>query len=74
MSDMKKENLGVTVEGNLEDFLVVNTGRRKYARIHLKQPHLIEQIVKDLGQENNKTPSKSTPAQPSKILHSHNQS
>ena len=74
VSDLNKSNLGVTVEGILEDFLGVNIDRRKYGSIHLTQPHLIEQIVKDLEQENPKTNSKSTPAQPSKILHSHKQS
>ena len=74
MSDMKKENLGVTVEGNLEDFLGVNINRRKDNIIHLTQPHLIEQIVKYLIQDNPKTSFKSTPEQPSKILHPHKQS
>ena len=52
VEDFKKENLGVTVEGTLEDFLVVNIYRRKDGSIHLTQPHLIEQIVKYLVQEN----------------------
>ena len=42
--------------------------------MHLTQPNLIEKILKELGQDNPKTPSKSTPAHPSKILHSHKQS
>ena len=66
--------MGATVEGTLEDFLVVNIDRRKYVIIRLKQHHLIEKIVKDLVQDNPKTPYKSTPAQTSKILHSYNQS
>ena len=68
VADLKKENLGVNVEGPLENFLVVNINRITDGRIHLTQPHLIEQIVKDLVQENPKTPSKLTPAQTSKIL------
>ena len=48
--------------------------KRKDGSIHLTQPHLVDQIVKDLGQDNPKTLSKSTPAQSSKILLSHNQS
>ena len=74
VSDQKKENLGVYMEVTIEEFLEVNIDRRKYGSNHLEQPHLIEQIVKDLGQDNPKTPSKSIPAQPSKILHSHKQS
>ena len=72
--DLKKANFGVTLEENLEDFLGVNINRRKDNIIHLKQPHLIDQIVKYLIQDNPKTSFKSTPAQPSKILHSHKQS
>ena len=71
---MKKSNLGVTIEGTLEEFLGVNISRRKYGSIHLTQPHLIEQIVKDLRQENTKTTSKSTPSQKSKIPHPHKKS
>ena len=74
MEDLKKSNLVVTLEGTLEDLLVVNIDIRKYDSIQLTQPHMIEQIVKDLGQENPKTPFKSTPAQPYKTLHSHKQS
>ena len=43
--DLKKANFGVTLEENLEDFLGVNINRRKDDRIHLTQPHLMEQIV-----------------------------
>ena len=35
VADMKKANLWVTVEGNLEDFLGMNIDRRKYGSIHL---------------------------------------
>ena len=73
MAYPKKEKLGVTVEGTFEDFLGVKIDRRKYCSIHLTQPHIIEQKVKYPRQDNPKTPSKSTPAQSSKILHSHKQ-
>ena len=74
VKDTKKVNLEVTVEGNLEDFFGVNIDRREDDIIHLTQPHLLEQIVKELIQENPKTPSKPTPDQPSKILNPQNQS
>ena len=74
VSDMKKENLALTVEGTLEDFLGVNINRRKYGSTHLSQPHLIEQIVKYFGRDNPKTPSNSTPAHTFKIFHYHKQS
>ena len=71
MEDMKKSNLVVTLEGTLEYLFGVNINRRKDGIIHLTQPLLIQKIVKDLGQENHRTPSKSTLSQPSKILHPH---
>ena len=71
---LKKENLEIRIEGTIEELLGVKIDRRKYGSINLIQPHLIEKIVKDLGQDNPKTTSKSTPAQPSKIFHSHKQS
>ena len=52
LEDLKKANLGVTVEGTLEELLGVNINRRTYGSIHLTQPHLIYQIVNYLGQEN----------------------
>ena len=48
---MKKENLVIHLEGTLEEFLGVNTNRRKDGSIYLTQPHLIEHTVNDLGQE-----------------------
>ena len=74
VEDTKKENMVVIVEGTLEEFLGVNTKRRKDGSIYLTQPHLIEHTVNDLGQENCNTPYKSTTAQLSKILHSHKKS
>ena len=62
------------MEVTLEEFLGVNIGRIKDVSIHMTQPHLIEKIVKDLGQHNPKTTSKSKPAQPSKIVYCHKQS
>ena len=62
VADLKTSNLEVKVEGTLEDLSGVNNYRRKYVSIHLAQLHLIEQIVKYLGQENPKNSSKSTPA------------
>ena len=70
---MMKANLEVAAEGTLEDLLGVKIYRRKDGIIHITQPHLMEKIVKDLVQDNPKIPSKSTPAQLSKLLHSHNQ-
>ena len=59
------------MEVTIEDFLVVKIDRIKYGNVNLTRPHLMYQIVKYLVQDNPKTPPKSTPAHPSKILHSH---
>ena len=45
---LKYANLDVTYEGNMEDFLGINI-QGKDEEIHLTQPHLIEQIIKDLN-------------------------
>ena len=59
------------MEGTLEDFLGVKIYRIKDGFTHLVQPYLIQKIVKELGKENPKIPSKPIPEQPFKILHPH---
>jgi Reverse transcriptase (RNA-dependent DNA polymerase) len=44
----RKAKLAITGEGDLADFLGVNIDRKTDGSIHLTQPHLIEQILKDL--------------------------
>jgi hypothetical protein len=48
IQDMKRVKLDITVEGGLEDFLGINIDRQKDGTIHLTQPHLIDQILKDI--------------------------
>ena len=74
IADLKTAQLEVTVEGTLEDFLGVHIKRETDGSINLTQPHLAEQIVKDLGVSNPKTHSKPTPAKSSKILFAHKDS
>ncbi|KAI2496437.1 hypothetical protein MHU86_18061 [Fragilaria crotonensis] len=50
----EKAKLTITVEGDLADFLGVNIDRRKDGIIHLTQPHLIDQILKDLRLDGDK--------------------
>ena len=57
----------------MEDFLGINL-QRKDEEIHLIQPHLIEQIIKDLNLDHDKVHSKNTPAATYKILFSHKDS
>ena len=47
LKDLKKSNLEVTNEGNIEDFLGVNIERNE-GEIKLSQSHFIEQVIKDL--------------------------
>ena len=55
---------------NIEDFLRVKI-ERKERKIKLSQPHLIEQVMKDLGLNHDKVLSKPIPAASSKILYAH---
>ena len=64
----RKAKLAITVEGDLADFLGVNIDRRKDGSIHLTQPHLINQILKDLRLDGDNAKAKTTPAASSKLL------
>ena len=54
--------LNIIVEGNLQDFLGVNIERQKDGSMHMTQPHLIDQIVKELGLTKDTVKIKETPA------------
>ena len=45
IKDLKRDNLDVTYQGNMEVFLGINI-QRKDEEIHLTQPHLIEKSSK----------------------------
>ena len=75
IKELQNSELNVTVEGDLQDFLGVNIKRKQDDTIHLTQPHLIDQVLKDLKldtKQNLKT--KSTPASSSKLLSRHSES
>lgn len=59
--------LEITDEGEVNDFLGVNIERKPNGEIHFTQPHLIDDILKEL-EFNNKTKTKSTPMKSSEIL------
>ena len=46
--DLKRVKLNVTEEGDIQDFLGINIRNDKNGKIHMVQPHLIDQIMKDL--------------------------
>ena len=70
----EKAKLTITVEGDLADFLGVSIDRRKDGTMHLSQPHLIDQILKDLRLDGDKVKPRSTPAASSKLLTRHSNS
>jgi hypothetical protein len=71
VQEMKEAGLAITVEGDIQDFLGVNVERRKDGMIKLSQPHLINQILKDLRLDDENVVSKKTPAASSQILRKH---
>ena len=73
IKQMETIGLNVTDEGSLEDFLGVNISTNDDGTIEMKQPHLIDQILKDLKMPNN-IKGKPTPAPSSKILTHHEES
>jgi len=71
IEDMKKAGLAITMDGDIQDFLGVNVDRRQDGTIKLSQPHLINQILKDLRLDGENVASKATPAASSCILRTH---
>jgi hypothetical protein len=71
IKDLKAADLNITVEGDIQDFLGINIDRKSDGTVHLTQPHLIEQILKDLNLDKPNTVPKETPASSSKLLARH---
>ena len=67
VNEIKAAKLDITDEGNIQDFLGINISIKK-GEIHLTQPHLIDQILKDLRLDGEKVKTKEIPAMTSKIL------
>ena len=68
IKDLKKANLNITDEGDIQDFLGVNISMKKDGTVHLTQPHLIDQILGDLALAQDNVKGKNIPAMSSKIL------
>jgi hypothetical protein len=62
IKEMKQAKLNITIKGELQDFLGVNIERKEDGSIHLTQPHLIDQILKDLRLNSNSVTEKTVPA------------
>ena len=69
IKDIRSAGLNITEEGDIQDFLGINIQRRGKGEIELTQPHLIDQIIRDMKMDQTKVKTKDTPAMSSKILH-----
>jgi hypothetical protein len=74
IEEIKSTGLDITDEGDIEDFLGVNIERIDKDTYHLRQPHLIDQILKQLRLDKDSVNTKTTPALASKILSNHKDS
>lgn len=74
LRDIKEAGLEITDEGTINDFLGVNITKTSDSEFVLSQPHLIENILKDLRLTDPKTKTKENPAQSSKLLRRHEDS
>ena len=81
MKEMKQAELNITVEGDIQDFLGINIERKDDGSIHLTQPHLIDQMLKDLRLDQDKPINKNLhkkallmPASSSRKLKQHSDS
>ena len=49
LKELKEAKLNITDEGDVKDFLGVNIKKHNDGTVHMTQPHLIDQILKDLN-------------------------
>lgn len=74
IDQIRRAKLDITIEGDLTDFLGVNIDRKEDGSIHLTQPQLIDQILKDVGMQDSRVKSKDIPASSSRLLSRHSNS
>jgi hypothetical protein len=68
IADLRAAKFNVTDEGQLSDYLGVKIEKLPEGKFKLSQPHLIDQILEDLGLDKPNTLEKPTPALSSKII------
>jgi Reverse transcriptase (RNA-dependent DNA polymerase) len=73
IKDMQKADLNMTIEGDISDFLGVQIERKTEAEFYLTQPHLINDILKELRLDQ-ASMIKKTPGMSSKVLLRHSKS
>ena len=74
LKELKEAKLDITDEGDVKDFLGVNIKKQNDGTIHMTQPHLIDQILKDLNMNGDDVKIKDTPAASSRLLSRHTNS
>ena len=72
--EIRSIGLNITVEGNIQDFLGINITRKEDGSIHMHQPHLIDDIIKDLRLDNERVKVKDIPMASSRLLSYHSDS
>jgi hypothetical protein len=73
VEEMKSNGLDLTVDGDISDFLGVNIRKDEDGTVHLTQPHLIEQILKELKLDRPNVGRKTTPSPHTQLLRRHNE-
>lgn len=68
---MKEEGLDLTVEGDLQDFLEVHISRTKEGHISYTQPHLIDNILKELRLDDDQVTMEKIPLASTRLLSRH---
>ena len=68
IEQMENAKLEIMVEGDLQDFLGVKIDHKKDGSIHMTQPILSDQILKDLRLNDPKTKLRHTPTASSKLI------
>jgi len=69
IKELQENKLDITILGDIKDFLGVHVSKENDGRLHVSQPHLIDQIIDRTFQTNAR--SKLIPAKSSTILHRH---
>ena len=69
IKDLKNIGLNLTSEGDMGDFLGVKIEKQEDGKCHLSQPHLIDQILKELHLDGPNVKTKGTPAPVGKVVH-----
>ena len=70
IEDISNAGLQITREGDIKDFLGINIKKRKDGCMEFTQPHLIDQILRDLKIDKEEVKTKNVPCMVSKVLNS----